>query len=411
MTLSVPHVPPPATEPPPVPLPEPGTMGPPPDCARLRRECPVRHVKLPMDEPGAVAWYVTRYADVRRLLGDRRFTRPDINEWPARPGEPPWDGPGLTTMMELEGDRHVALRRAVADHFGAGAVRARLPRIRALADGLLDEFEAAAGGRTGDLVGGFAEPFPLLVACDLVGIPYEERDRFLGPADAALGAMMTLDEGRRATGFLRSYVLELAERRRRSPGDDVLSDLVRRRDAGELDDEHLVVFGLSILIAGYRTSTMFLADAVLALLTHPDQLAALRADRSLLPGAVEELLRWLPVMNANVLLVATEDVEIAGQPIRAGEAVLPVIASANRDESVFPDADRLDLRRGLNLHLSFGRGAHNCVGSHLARAELEVGLAALLDRFPRLELAVDPDTLPWEDESPAKSPLTLPVRW
>ncbi|MFI6518241.1 cytochrome P450 [Spirillospora sp. NPDC050679] len=381
-------------------------MGPPSEYASLRRGCPFAHVRLPIDATG---YFATRYADVRELLADPRFTRPSINAWPPAPGAGAFDGPDLITMMELEGPRHAALRRAVAPAFSRSAVRARRGRMREMADGLLDDF--VTWDRPADLVAGFAEPFPMMVLCELAGIPYGDRDRFVGPADAGLGAMLDLERGRRATAWLRDYIGELVDLKRRKPGDDVLSDLVRRRDAGELTDEDLVCFGLSMLIAGYRTSTMFLVDAVLALLSHPDQLDALRADASLLPGAVEELLRHLPVMNANVVLVATEDVEIGGHRIAAGEAVLPSIAAANRDDTVFPDADRLDLRRSPDNHLAFGRGTHNCVGSHLARAELEIGLQAVLSRLPGLELAADPATLPWEDDSPAKSPLELPVTW
>ncbi|MFC3994759.1 cytochrome P450 [Nocardiopsis sediminis] len=401
-----PSAPPPAPAAMEVPLPAPGTMGPPAEYGRLRRECPVARVRLPVDADG---WFVTRYDDVRALLADDRLTRPEITEWPVRPGQAPWDGPGLATMMELEGERHTALRKAIAEPFSARSIRARRPRMRRLADGVLDAFEQ--GGSPGDLVTGFAEPFPLLVACDLTGIPYDEADRFLEPADSALGAMMTLEQGREATGVLRGYLSELIGRKRREPADDVLTDLVRRCDTGELTEEDVICFGLSVLVAGYRTSTMFIADAALALLTRPDRLAALRADRSLLPSAVEELLRFLPVMNANVLLLATEDIEVAGRPVRAGEAVLPAIASANRDPEVFPDADDLVLGRDPNPHLAFGRGTHNCVGSHLARAELEIALEALLDRFPELTLAAGPGDLPWEDDSPAKSPLSLPVAW
>ncbi|MGH3827004.1 MAG: cytochrome P450, partial [Pseudonocardiaceae bacterium] len=220
-----------------------------------------------------------------------------------------------------------------------------------------------------------------------------------------------LEQGRAATTQLRDYLAELIQRKRRQPTADMLSDLVRQRDAGELTDEDVITFGLSMLVGGYRTSTMFIANAVLVLLTHPGELAALRTDRGLPPCAVEELLRYLPVMNGSVVLLATEDIPLRGQSIRAGEAVLPVIAAANRDDSVFPDPDQLDLRRAPNPHLSFGRGAHNCVGIHLARVGLTVALTALLNRFPRLRLAVPEHELPWEDDSPSKSPISLPVRW
>lgn len=387
------------------PLAPPGTMGPPEDFGRLLRECPLARVRTPM---GAPAWYATRYADVERLLGDDRLIRPTINDWPVRPGDSAEPGPCLTTMMELNGPRHTALRRALAGEFAVGTVERRLGPLRARADRLLDDVEAK--GRPGDLVE-FAELFPLQMMCDLVGIPFKEWRYFLPKADAALGALLTLDKGREASGPLREYIVELMERKRDQPEDDVLTRLVRRADRGELGEEDVVAFGLSMLVAGYRTSTMFLANSILILLTQPDQFASLCDDRRNMARAVEELLRYIPLQNGIVVLQATQDIGMHGRTIQAGEAVLPVLAAANRDGTVFPDADRLDLRRVHNSHLAFGRGAHRCIGASLARAQLTVALEAVLDRFPGLRLTVDERELPWEDDSPAKAPLSLPVDW
>jgi len=387
------------------PLAPPGTMGPPAEYVQLRAHCPV--AGLDIDE-AATAWYVTRYADVRSLIADPRLIRPTINDWPDRPDLDD-KGPGLTTMMELEGPEHTALRRALTDAFSVRTVR-RLyqPHLRQLADGLLDSI--AASGPPGDLVTGFAEPFPLLMMCDLVGMPYEEREYFLPMADACLGAMQTLDEGRRVTGELRAFVAAQIERKRREPADDLLTYLVRECDGGVLTEEAVMSFGLSMLVAGYRTTTMFVANALHTLLTEPGQYARLRDHRELMPTAVEELLRYIPVMNGVVVLLATEDIELPGHTFHKGEGIHIVLAAANRDESVFSDADRLDLSRVVNPHIIFGRGAHNCIGSHLARAELTVALEAVLDRFPALRL-IDDQPPTWDDESPAKSPLTMPVGW
>ncbi|MGW3493843.1 cytochrome P450 [Streptomyces sp. NPDC001020] len=387
------------------PLPPPGTMGPPEKCAQLRESCPMARVRLPMD---ATAWYATRYEDVRELLADPRLIRPTINDWPPRPGQATDDGPRLITMAELDGPRHAVLRRAIASAFSFGAVRDRLPRIRELAEHLLEEFEE--GGRPGDLVAGFTEPFPLLVLCDLVGIPAQDQDWFLPVLDAALDGMVTSEDGHRVTGLLRDYAAELIAQKRSRPGDDVLTQLVRDCDEGVLTHDEVMAFGLSMLTVGFGISGFFLADSVHTLLARPDQWARLRDHRDLMPGAVEEVLRYMPVMNGTVLLLATEDIEAGGQTIREGEAVIPVLASANRDGSVFADAARLDLGRADNPHLTFGRGTHNCVGAHLARAELTVGLEALFDRFPRLGLADGQEPL-WDDRSVTKSPLTLPVSW
>ncbi|MFI9276174.1 cytochrome P450 [Kitasatospora sp. NPDC052896] len=387
------------------PLPPPGTMGPPEECVRLRASCPVARVRLPMD---ATAWYVTRYADVRELIADSRLIRPTINDWPARPGPAVDGGPRLVTMAELEGPRHLALRRAVASAFSSRAVRDRLPRIRQLAEQLLEEFQEA--GRPGDLVAGFTDPFPLLVLCELVGIPFEDRNWFLPVLDAALGTMVTSEEARRVTDLLREYVAGLIARKRSRPGDDVLSLLIRQCEDGVITDADVMAFGLSMLTVGFGISSFFLADSVHTLLAQPDQWVRLRDHRDLMTGAVEELLRYLPVMNGTLLLLATETIDLCGRTVRRGDAVIPVLASANRDGSVFADAARLDLGRADNPHLAFGRGTHNCVGAHLARAELTVGLEALFDRFARLRLA-DGQEPGWDDQSVTKSPLTLPVTW
>ncbi|MCQ4082185.1 cytochrome P450 [Streptomyces sp. RB6PN25] len=356
----------------------------------------------------ATAWYATRYADVRELIADSRLIRPAINDWPSRPGPAADNGPRLVTMAELEGPRHLALRRAVASAFSSRAVRDQLPRIRELAEHLLEAFEEA--GRPGDLVAGFTEPFPLLVLCELVGIPFEDRDWFLPVLDAALDSMVASQEGRRVTDLLREYVAGLIAQKRSRPGDDVLSLLVRQCEDGALADDDVMAFGLSMLTVGFGISSFFLADSVHTLLAQPDQWDRLRDHRDLMPGAMEELLRYMPVMNGTVLLLATEDIEVREQTVRKGEVVIPALASANRDGSVFADAARLDLCRADNPHLTFGRGTHNCIGSHLARAELTVGLEALFDRFARLRLADGQEPL-WDDQSVTKSPLTLPVTW
>ncbi|MEV8306842.1 cytochrome P450 [Streptomyces flavidovirens] len=387
----------------PFPMPRPDSMGPPPQYRWLRRSCPLARVATPF---GAPAWYVTRYDDVRNLLADDRFIRPTINDWPLDTGDAS-RGPGLVTMMELDGPRHTALRQALAEPFSVRAVRRCRPTLRATADRLLKQFTAT--GPPGDLVSGFFEPFPLLAMCELVGIPYDDRAFFLPPADAALGALVTLPEGREAAPQLRSYMTTLLDHHRSAPGDGILTSLVRACDRGAVDEESVVAFGLSMLVAGYRTTTMFLANAALTLLTELDRYAWLLRNRAMLPAAVEELLRFLPVQNGVVVLQARQDVTVHGRTVRTGEAVLPVLAAANRDERVFPEADRLVLDRPDNPHLAFGRGPHNCIGAHLARTQMSVALEALLDRLPRLRLTGQPPA--WENHSPIRSPLTLPVTW
>ncbi|MBF6329822.1 cytochrome P450 [Nocardia transvalensis] len=404
-TTSIPDPPPPID----IPLAPPGAMGPPEQYAQLRRECPFARLQTMLGRTDVTMCYVTRYSDVKELIADPRLIRPSINAWPPQTTQPADTGPGLITVMEMEGPQHVALRRALADALSARSIRRYLPRLRQLATDMLEDF--AADGPPGDLIAGFAEPFPLLVMCDLVGIPYTEREYFLPMADAALGALQTLDEGRQVTGQLRAFISSVIDRKRHEPDQDILTHLIRVcDDGGVLTEESVISFGLSMLVAGYRTTTMFLANSVLTLLTQTGQYARLRDNREIMPTAVEELLRYIPVMNGVVVLLATEDIQLHGHTIGKGEAVLPVLAAANRDETVFTDPDQLDLERMINPHIVFGRGAHNCLGVHLARAEMTVALDTILDRFPQLHLLDDqPPT--WDDTSLAKSPVTLPVGW
>lgn len=390
-----------------LPLAPPGSMGPPEQYGWLQQTCPVAQLSVPA-EFNATIWYVTGYHEVKALLGDARLIRPTINEWPEIEGQPEATGKPLVTMMELNGPDHVALRRVVAEAFNVKTMQAYRPRMRAKADQLLDDF--AAGARPGDIVRDYTEPFPLWVMCDLVGIPFDDRDDYLPLADAALGAMVTWEEGRDSTAELHRYMKSLIRKKRRHPTDDILSRVVQESKKGAFGEEAVNAFGLSMLVAGYRTTTMFLGNSLVLLLSEPERYASLRDERSLLTGAVEEFLRFIPVMNGIVVLLATADIELGGQSIRRGDAVLPVIAAANRDEAVFARANDLDLARRENPHLIFGRGGHNCIASQLARTEMAVGLDAVLDRFPDLRLAQDSPAT-WDDSAPAKSPVTLHVDW
>jgi cytochrome P450 len=390
-----------------LPLAPPGTMGPPEEYNWMRERAPVTKLSVPA-EFNATIWYVTSYNDVKSLLADSRLIRPTINEWPKIENQPEDIGTPLVTMMEFNGPQAIALRRVVAQAFSAKTIQAYRPRMRAKADEMLADL--AKRGQPGDIVRDYTEPFPLWVMCDLVGIPFDDRDHYLPLADAALGAMQTWEQGRNSTEELYRYIRSIIEKKSRRPADDILSRVVHEWKKGTIDEEAVTAFGLSMLVAGYRTTTMFLGNSLLLLLSTPSRYAMLRDERHRLPGAVEELLRFIPVLNGIVVLLATEDIEYNGKVIRSGDAVLPVIAAGNRDESVFPGADELDLCRVDNPHLVFGRGAHNCIAAVLARTEMAVGIEALLDRFPNLRLT-DGRPATWDDSAPAKSPITLFVDW
>jgi cytochrome P450 len=336
-------------------------------------------------------WAVTRYQAAREMLGDPRFEL-NASSYMQRPDVPEDCLPYMRTMQEMDGPEHARLRGLVAPAFTARRAAEFRPRIEPIVDRLLDELEAQADGGSVDVLPHFARPLPMDVICEVVGIPEADRPRWreYGAAVAAgwgaafAAAIPAIIEGAKAA----------VARRRAEPGDDLVSDLVRAQaeDGDRLSDAELVTLVWHLVLAG-QVPTNLLANAVETLLTHPEQLAALRDDPSLTPGAVEELMRWCGPQLLTIPRFAREDVEIGGVKIGKGEPVTAVVASANRDPRAFTDPDRLDItrpRRGPG-HLSFGHGPHFCLGAALARVETEVALSGLLRRFPDLALAVPPE--------------------
>ncbi|MDL4774124.1 cytochrome P450 [Actinomadura xylanilytica] len=374
--------------------------------ARLREHRPVARVRLPDGRP---AWLASSYADNHRLLADARLSRAAA----AREGAPRVRGIALEagSITTMDPPEHTRLRRLIAGEFTAHRMRRFRPRIRAIAEELADAM--AAAGPPADLVAGFAGPLPIRVISALLGVPEPDHDRFRGWADDYLGTTGT-DPGTvlRAAERLRAYFAALVAARRTDPGDDLLSSLVTARDEDRLTERELVALGVTLLVAGYQTAAGLIAGSVQTLLDHPAQLAGLRGDPGLMPAAAEELLRYVAVSaGGGTIRVATRDLELGGTRIRAGEAVLPAITSANRDTAVFTDPDRLDLRRAPNPHLAFGHGVHRCLGAALARAELAVALSTLLERFPGLRYA-EPGRRPeWRTGGMIRGPLALPVAW
>lgn len=347
--------------------------------------------------PGFGMWVVTRYADAKEMLADPRFElRPSSY---FRPEVPEHCLKYLRTMGEMNGAEHARLRRLVSPAFTARQAARFRPRVERIVEELLDALvdraadgDAADGNRANgnavDLLAHFARPLPIDVICELVGIPVESRGdwRTYGAAIAAGHGAAFADA---IPAIMRDAQAAVAERSR-EPGADLLSDLIgiNAEDRDRLGDDEVVTLVWHLVLAG-QTPTHLIANSVEALLAHPEQLAALRADESLLPGAVEELTRWCGPQLLGVPRFAREDVEIGGVPLGADEPVSAGLVSANRDPRAFPDPDRLDLRRPPNqpAHLGYGHGPHFCLGAVLARVQTEVALAALLRRFPRLALA------------------------
>ncbi|MEU5424984.1 cytochrome P450 [Streptomyces olivoreticuli] len=394
----------------PVPDVEPGTAGPPCAYARLRDEQPVVKAQLPNGETG---WLISRYEDARAAFADPRLVRPLLSAWPPREGEdaPP---PCLPTFLEMTGAHHERVRRAVLPLFGRRRLEFMEPRIRTMAEELIDTMTASAEGGTADLIAAYVEPLPLRVLCETVGLPHEDRDVYLPHTLTLLGAAgLSMEEVLAALYTLQDYASELIGRKEREEGEDYIHLLLAesRRAGSELTRDDVVSFVVTMLMAGYKTNMQHTGNALLALLTHPEQMRKLRDAPEGIGTAVEELLRYVPLMNAINILVAEEDFTLHGQRIRAGDAVVPVPASANRDPAAFADPDSLDLTRTPNAHIAFGHGPHACTGGHLTRLQLGTAVRVLLERLPDIELAVPAESIPWDESTPLRAPARLPVRW
>jgi cytochrome P450 len=358
---------------------------------------------------GHEVWLVTRYEDVRQVLHDRRFSV-TANTVPNAPRlfTTPFP-PGVSLLRDTEPPDHARLRRLVMPEFRARQVQRSLSVIRAITDGLLDAM--AEAGPPADLVADFARPLPMAVICAWLGVPVEEGDRILALADTMNGTG-PLERITAAQREMCDYLAALMDARRAAPGDDLFSALVTAHDErGALSDAELTGMGISLLFAGHTVVTTTLASALRTLLHRPADLVRLRDDPALADSAVEELLRYHLVLRDGQIRVATEDVDIAGVTVRAGESVVASLNSANHDTDVFPDAERLDLGRDPNPHVAFGHGIHRCLASHLARAELRIGLTSLLARFPGLRPAAPEASADWKEHQRLQTLAALPVTW
>ncbi len=351
-------------------------------------------------------WLVTRYDDVKFVLGDSRFvvdtanvpgmdTQNRMQEIQLGGGIPPKYLEYLRAAMSgMDGVDHVRLRHILSHAFTPRRVAALRPRVEEITEGLLDRLPALAGDDgVVDLLEHFAHPMPLTVICELIGIPEPDRPQWREwrSGDAPGGRAERHSRGVAAA----DYVCGLVERRRTALGDDLLSALIRAQDedGDRLSELELVAMVLNLIIAGHETTVHLVSNGTAALLTHPDQLALLRERPELMPGAVNELLRWCGPAVLAPMRYAAEDVEVGGEPVRRGEAVMPILAAANYDPRVYDEPERLDITRepvrGAEPHVGFGHGPHFCMGAALARQEAAVAFEALLRRFPGLSLGVD----------------------
>jgi cytochrome P450 len=354
-----------------------------PSFARLRRESPVL-----WHEPTG-QHLAFSFALCNAVLRDRRFGRIWADKAPAERFEP-FNMLHRNQMMENEPPDHTRLRSLVAKAFARGHVERLRPRVQQLASDLLDK---VADAGEFDLIGDFAEPLPVAVIAELLGVPEADR-HLLRPWSGAIVKMYELGRTPRieadavaASEEFADYMRDLAARRRAEPCDDLISHLALAEERGHmLSDDELVSSAILLLNAGHEASVNAFGNGVVTLLDHPEQLSRLRADSGLVAGAIEEMIRF----DAPLQLferTAREDIQVGDVTVREGERVAALLGSANRDPNAFVDADDFDISRQPNHHIGFGAGLHHCLGAPLARMELQISLPAMLDRFPRLQLA------------------------
>ncbi|MEV0623896.1 cytochrome P450 [Nonomuraea sp. NPDC050404] len=372
-----------------------------------REQGPLTRVRL---WDGSTPWLVTGFAEQRAVLADPRVSA-DLSR-PGYPATVPLPPGGVKrSFIGMDDPEHARLRRMVTAPFAIKRIEAMRPSVQKIVDGLIDDL--LAGPNPVDLVQAFALPVPSLVICELLGVPYADHDFFQETSKTIITRTATAEQRQAGHQALHAYLDDLVGEKLANPGDDLLSGLVERVTAGELTRQEAARMGALMLIAGHETTANMIALGTLTLLRHPDQLALLRDadDPKLIASAVEELLRYLNIVHNGRLRVATEDLEVAGQVVRAGEGLILVNEMGNRDPRAFPDPDRLDLRRDARRHVAFGFGVHQCLGQPLARMELQVVYGTLYRRIPALELVTSLDQVPFKFDGMVYGVHELPVTW
>lgn len=387
---------------------------------------PVSRVRIP---DGRVVWLVVGYPETSLVLSDPRFARHVAEIGPAEqtegcpvdfgqahgppaPEQSPAEAgqcPAGLRQLSMDGKPHHDLRRLAARAFTARRIEAYRPRVQAITDELIDALMAA--GPPGDLVAGLVVPLPVIVTCELLSIPVADRDQI---ADWANDIMSLTAHGQagaaQAEAELRAYLLRRLTARRDEPGEDLLSSWIATQAGSDLSDAEIVGLAIAVLIGGREISST--SAGIRALFQHPTALQRLREDPSLLPAAVEEILRYTSVSPMFLVQTVTEDLELGGQQLRAGDGVMAVPWAANRHAAAFAEPDRFDLDRPQNNpHLTFGFGPHFCLGAALGRLQVEIAIGTLLRRMPGLAPVTSMQDLPWRDERINCGLAEFPVTW
>jgi cytochrome P450 len=380
--------------------------------ARLRAEAPVHPVILPDKRR---VWMISRYNDVAAALKDERFAKDRYNAMSSEQlARVPWI-PGFLraverNMLDLDAPDHTRLRGLIHKAFTPRLIADMHGRIETISSDLLD---AAEGRGQMDLIADFALPLPVTVIADILGIPPVDRHKFhrwsRSMINASAGGWKALLIIPNMIAFL-NYIRRLIQLRRDDPQDDLTTALVQAREADDqLSEDELLAMILLLLIAGHETTVNLIGNGMLALLENPDQMNLLRENPAFIKTGVEELLRYYSPVETATERYAREDITIEGITIPRGELVFAAIASANRDERQFPNADTLDITREPNKHLAFGQGVHYCLGAPLARMEGQIAIHMLLERLPDLRLAVSPGALRWNQGLALRGLESLPL--
>ncbi|MFI8951903.1 cytochrome P450 [Streptomyces sp. NPDC053750] len=383
------------------------TRDPYPVYARLRVQGPVHRIRMP--EGNTEAWLVVGYEAGRAVLTNPTLSKDWGKASPSLPLGAISSGPH---MLRADPPDHTRLRKLVAREFTARRVEELAPSIQKTTDTLLDRMLSAPDGRA-DLVEALSFPLPISVICELLGVPDLDRASFRTWSNDALGA--TDPEARMAAAAsMARYLEELLASKRRQPGDDLMSALIHGSDGGgdRLSADELRGMAWLLLVAGHETTVNLISNGVLALLTHPEQLAALRADLTLIDSAVEEMLRYDGPVETPTYRFTTEPLTIGDTVVPGGgELVLVALADADRDPARFPSPDRFDITRDSRGHVAFGHGIHHCLGAPLARLEARIAIRTLLERCESLALDIHPAAITWRPGLMMRGPQSLPVRF
>lgn len=385
-------------------------FAPPPRVLDMGAQRPLSRVRI---WDGSTPWLVTGYAELKELMSDPRVSVDD-----RKPGFPHWNEGMLSTVHKRprsvftsDGEEHTRFRRMLTKPFTLKRVDALRPAVQRITDEHIDAI--LAGPRPADLVTALALPVPSLVISEMLGVPYEDHEFFQAHATIGVDRYATAEQAAEGRTGLAKYLIKLIESKIDEPAEDVVSELGERVRAGEISMKEAAQLGTGLLIAGHETSANMIALGTLALLRNPEQLAVVRDtdDKKILANAVEELLRYLSIIQNGQRRVAVEDIEIAGETIRAGEGIIVDLAPANWDAKAFPEPEKLDVHRPARMHVGFGFGPHQCVGQQLARAELQIVYSTLLRRIPTLRLAIPFEDVEFKHDRLAFGVYSLPVAW